>query len=286
MFFFFFNYVPGNQRVERPDHPFLLRGPDVLVGGPDNLCAIFAPQAIELRNPAHLLARMIAARLALPGFARTALIFKKPEQHRLSFLSPHFGLTTTESDPHLIQFLNSPNDFGNSEPMKPDIQSWSSRNFDLCMQVVRMAYRAERVSRAGGRDGRSVVLRDYDRRRISMGGVQYSPRNRIIVGNVSSSIISAKSQSNMRRQLNAALTARLLSAYQLDRGVPYPLLDAVPELAIAPDALDLFTLRGKEVYALAFSGVALLPTSNQGIVSEAAFLSRKLTTGSADLGGQ
>ncbi|QLH73013.1 hypothetical protein [Rhodopseudomonas palustris] len=279
MFFFFFDFVPGNQRVERPDHPFLLRGPDVLVGGPDNLCAIFVPQAVELRNPAHLLARLISARLALPRFVRTVLMFKRPEEHRLSFLQSHFGLTTTETDPHLVQFLNSPNDFGNSEPMKPEIQSLSSQNFDLCMRVVRMAYRAERVLRRSSSDGRSIASMGHDRWRISTGEVRYSPRNRIVVEGVYASVLSGKTQSNLKRQLSAALTARLLSAYQLDRGVPYPVPHSGPELAIAANALDLFPLRGKEVYALAFSGISLLPTDDLSIVSEAASMYRTLTSG-------
>jgi hypothetical protein len=54
--------------VPRPDHPELLSGPTVLIGGPGGLTAIYR---IGRHSPTHeLRSRVIAAKLALPAHTR------------------------------------------------------------------------------------------------------------------------------------------------------------------------------------------------------------------------
>jgi len=48
-----------------PDHPLLIEGPDILIGGEGNLVAVFTPKASERADDDRLLARFILCRLAL-----------------------------------------------------------------------------------------------------------------------------------------------------------------------------------------------------------------------------
>lgn len=52
--------------IGAPDHPFLLRPADVIVGGRSNLTAIFTPTAEEIRRPKHFEARVTLNMMALP----------------------------------------------------------------------------------------------------------------------------------------------------------------------------------------------------------------------------
>lgn len=60
--------------VLAPDHPLLLRGPDVLVGGEGVLTAVYIPGVVEReRSQDNLRTRYILSRLALPPHTRHVL---------------------------------------------------------------------------------------------------------------------------------------------------------------------------------------------------------------------
>lgn len=52
--------------ADRPEHPWLYRNPNALIGYQGRLVAIFQPMARERKNPDFLLARLLAARISLP----------------------------------------------------------------------------------------------------------------------------------------------------------------------------------------------------------------------------
>ena len=67
--------LPSSYEVApRPDHPFLLDGPDLLVGGNGILTAFFEPKREEMVRPDVLLVRLALTRLALPQHCRCVLI--------------------------------------------------------------------------------------------------------------------------------------------------------------------------------------------------------------------
>jgi len=49
-----------------PDHPLLMKGPDVLIGGVGSLTALLIPSATERRQPKLAVARFALCRMALP----------------------------------------------------------------------------------------------------------------------------------------------------------------------------------------------------------------------------
>lgn len=260
--------VPRNQIVFRPDHPLLLRGPDALIGGPENICAVFEPHSIEFQNPAHLITRLMSARLALPRFARTVLILGRDEEMRFSGLESEFGLTTNRSDRSLRRFLSSPTDFGNSRPMEFGVQASAGKSFDRSMAIVNFAYRLERVTTDTIEKAPAFKVERVLSRKSSTGQFHYRPRNRVSVDGVEASLLSARNRPNLARQLSATISGHLLDTYALDSGVPYPKRIMHTHMAVAVGGADLVTVRGKEVQAAAFLGIALLPTDKSNVVRE------------------
>src|SRR5438874_2669391 len=57
----------------RPDYPFLMEGPNLLIGGAGTLTGIFLPTLMEIWKPELLLLRLAASRLALPPHMRCVL---------------------------------------------------------------------------------------------------------------------------------------------------------------------------------------------------------------------
>lgn len=71
----------------QPDHPYLLTGPDALIGGNGVLVAVFTPKAAERRTPEELLIRLTASRLALPGHAHCILMVNRTTEGVVSSIS-------------------------------------------------------------------------------------------------------------------------------------------------------------------------------------------------------
>jgi hypothetical protein len=64
----------GFTVAAKPDHPYLLRGPDVLAGAKGNLIAVFVLTVAEQRSVEQFIARTMLSRLALPAHARFVLV--------------------------------------------------------------------------------------------------------------------------------------------------------------------------------------------------------------------
>lgn len=60
--------------VNAPDHPLLLRGPDVIVGSGAGVLAVFIPNAAEIKNYNLFETRFTLSRLAFPGETCSVLL--------------------------------------------------------------------------------------------------------------------------------------------------------------------------------------------------------------------
>jgi len=61
-------------RVDNPEHPFTLTGPDVLLSDKKNLIGIFEPSLEELKSKTKLMTRLIGARIAYPAITKMVLL--------------------------------------------------------------------------------------------------------------------------------------------------------------------------------------------------------------------
>src|SRR5690242_2845501 len=77
--------------VPHPDHPFLLRAADILVGGEGNLSALFIPTRSEVNEPDLLRSRLILNRLALPPHTRCLLLIQSSQDALAQRFSADFA---------------------------------------------------------------------------------------------------------------------------------------------------------------------------------------------------
>jgi hypothetical protein len=86
--------------LARPEHPYLLAPPDLLIGGEGLLTAVFSPKVAEARSPRLLRARLIAGRLALAEHARCILLLTR-EFDVSELVSPRdFEIVLPANDSH------------------------------------------------------------------------------------------------------------------------------------------------------------------------------------------
>ncbi|MHA0328835.1 hypothetical protein [Sphingomonas melonis] len=73
--------------VSSPDHPLLLRSPDVLIGGKGRLLAVMCGTAREIRQPRLARARLTLARAAMPSDTAFAFVVVRSSEHLAQELS-------------------------------------------------------------------------------------------------------------------------------------------------------------------------------------------------------
>lgn len=262
---FLTNLVGRDELVSRPDHPLLLRGPDALVGVEDSLCAVFEPHGLEERNPAHLATRLIASRLALPRSARTLLVLSRRQESRFAAIANQFSLTTNRSDQSLRLFLRS-HDFGQTRPLELESFVAGQKRFDAAMEVTRFAFFLNRRSSESLRAGK--LFRDTRvSRRLSLKGLHYDPRNRVVVQGIETSLLTAESKSNLIRQVNSTLSGNVLESFDLVEGLPQE-KSTYRHSAVASAGEKLLDLRSKAVYAAALTGTAVIFGSKAEVIEE------------------
>jgi len=128
-----------NQFVvaDRPDHPFLLMQPDVIVGGLGLLTALFIPSASELTSPQKLLARLTLSRLALPAHTKCLLIIdpEKPVGKINDEAPRHFHETLEVYRlRNLISFIKDPETSKRIKMVPPDIRKEAFEKYTVVMK--------------------------------------------------------------------------------------------------------------------------------------------------------
>lgn len=237
--------------------------------------------ADERLNAAHLAARLIHARLALPFDCRMVLVLSRMEnQDQANLLRRDFNLIVTSGDRSLEAFLRDPHDLGAA--MKPDrsIKDVAMRRFDA---ALRTSQRVFREARARSRQvdtfkafGSSTSLRRQVPAELpKRSDFVYRPRNRFETPGGPISLLEAARRPGLARQLRCAVDAHLLESWILDTGVPFPLLSET-HLAVAAHGLELLRPREGLLTAAAFAGVAVSPTARDDVV-EYAVRTAKLT---------
>ncbi len=123
--------------IDRPDHPFLLIQPDVIVGGKGLLTALFFPSAHELSSPQKLLARLILSRLGLPAHAKCVLMIdsKKSTAKIHNEAVSHFHETFEISHwADLYSFIKDNKSGSRVKPVPPDIHKQTFERYSIIMK--------------------------------------------------------------------------------------------------------------------------------------------------------
>lgn len=219
--------------VSNPDHPLLLRGPDLLAGGRGGLTAIMCVTATERAQPQMAVARFALSRMALPTHARFVLAAEDDDAEVVRVL---------EADVAAVVSLRNPRE-------RTEMISISANPLRIPQRPIPEKLRAQVHERFATTYRISKALRRRQRRLSVM-----SPESSVGWSERTADIRKVGSQPREYAALTLTGSQR---SFNVDDGVPYPTgAPSAPVIAervpVAPGDPD------KYLRATAFSGWALL----------------------------
>lgn len=209
--------------VANPDHPLLIRGPDLLVSTNRTITAIFIPLATERTSWNLLRARLTLSRLALPAHTRCILL-AEPNDHPLatSLTNDFADVIEWSARTNIVQLISNANFVGRHRDVPPEIIGDAQIRFANAMTVMRLGARLVSKPFSAAFDEKFI-----DRPAIS--SAIRRPSRRPIINRQTFTIgldgiaIAELSDSNVDtsavRNLVYDQTAHV---YSLDNGIPYP----------------------------------------------------------------
>jgi hypothetical protein len=210
--------------VSNPDHPLLIRGPDILVSTNRTITAIFLPLATERRSSGLLKSRLTLSRLALPVHTRCVLVVE-PDDHGLaqSLTSDFADVQTWSTRTNIVQIASNTNFVGRHRDVPAQIVGDAQTRFANAMTVMRLGarlvdkpfsaafdekliYDGPVISSAIRRPSRRPVI---NRETFSMG------LEGVALAELSDSHIDTAAVRNL-------INDQIEHVYSLDNGIPYP----------------------------------------------------------------
>lgn len=217
--------------VTRPDHPFLILGPDALVASRGRLWAIFIPHDHEYRNPQQLLIRQGLTRLALGPRSRSALL-QRPDK----------PIPVAKSDEQNFQELLDASRLQKSVRLIISGPAFRHSHTDAWRTPMERMHRIIRASQQGWpqtEDRRSI---DHD--------PDAAPLTREVEGQ--------PSRYTVRALLRNAIRESFVHDFVLDNGVPYAKHDLRIHRFIADrDSLEYASDPNKALRSAALAGWAI-----------------------------
>ena len=203
--------------VGRPDHPMLLSGPDILIGGEGKLTAVFSVAKKE--STASLLAQITAARLALPP--ETRLLATVAEGVEVpDWVMANFDEIVDLRSPWrtIVRYATSDANLrGDRGALKENKRRHSEKfAFALLLASLRRRHELDTVAP-------DLVMRDLAQGSQELPSYsQASLRLRRPSAQVRGSVVTSLSpRGRPVQQLRSLCDAGFTYSYQLDTGIPY-----------------------------------------------------------------
>jgi hypothetical protein len=244
--------------VPNPDHPLLIRGPDLIVAAESAIVAIFTPSAMERRSPAWLKSRLIMSRLAFPTRTRCILLIERSDEHLAqSFVNDFAEIVSWSARATLLRLIESRNFIGHHRDLPWDVSAEAQQRFSNAMTVMRLVARLA-IKPFTAAFGESV--HDFSPRSVQSGERPRARRPVIIRRADSLEGVALADISD--GETDTATVANLITqqvdhVYSLDNGVPYP-RDTTTGLAVTNDWPMSYRDPEKLIHAAAFSGWAFV----------------------------
>jgi hypothetical protein len=128
--------------VQNPDHPLLIRGPDILLTTSQTIMAIFMPLAAERRAYGLLKSRLTLSRLALPTHTRCILVFETKDHNIAKHFANDFAdVLEWSSRSNVISIASDSGFVGRHRDVPPEIIGDAQTNFANAMTVMRLGAR-------------------------------------------------------------------------------------------------------------------------------------------------
>jgi len=218
----------------RPDHPYLFYGPDALIGRNGTLAGVFRLRGEEVRQPALLWSRFVAARLALPRHMWTVLIVGEDAPSAvLDVAGWNFDVVVNQDPREVRSLLQAQPRNPRLGEIPPGLQKWC---FSRSKALLDMSLRATRTTRRQPHEQsvvearRYVVAAGFEIETSKSWKQKKKPRPDDSATQAVLLDTSERDWNLARDRLRRFCRSMLGGAFDLDNGVPYP---RPPALGIA-----------------------------------------------------
>ena len=246
--------------VKYPDHPLLIRGPDLLVATLRSITAIFVPLAAERRSFDSLKSRLTLSRLAFPPHTRCILVMGPNDLALGHSLANDFAKILEWSNrAEIVRIISDINFVGRHRDVPPSIIGDAQKRFANAMTVMRIAARLTRRPFSAAFDEEGVRQQD-----TSISSAIRRPFRRPVIHREPSSVgLDGVPFTELTdTEVDTALVRELVNeqvdyVYSLDNGIPYP-RDEPPGVAMVQDWPTRARDSEKLILAAAFGGWAFV----------------------------
>ncbi|WP_186156919.1 hypothetical protein [Burkholderia gladioli] len=251
--------------VPSPDHPLLLSGPDILVGGDGKLTAIFIVRKSTVTSA--LRGRITAARLALPDNARLIAVGDQPPQGRAGLIDllRHFDevlLSDRNLEKNIAIFCTS-DAMPKTKRELTETKRIQAIRFATLWQIALLRGKHDLKGDGPGSVIETFRSRELNERRPA----SHSKSRRLNTVDVGGSTVAALPQNaETLENLRAFLNTGLPRMFTLDDGTPYTNEELPPSILLSTNMPVVRHDPEKAVRAAAFGGwVTAQPTNSNDI---------------------
>lgn len=245
--------------LPNPDHPLLIRAPDLLVSKKGMITAIFLPSAAERRSHNILTSRLTLSRLALPPHTRCILIVEARDYSLGEIFSNDFAeIFAWTARSKASEFVGNVNSLGRHRDLPPDVAGDAQTTFSNAMGVMRLAARLadQPFTSAFGETVTDEALDHLDQRKIRSSLSRPTiKRNAHQLGGVPVTELADAEISSLAVQY--LINNQTEHLYRLDNGIPYATKEP-PGIAV----VSQWPLGGRDpeklIHAAAFGGWAFV----------------------------
>ena len=256
--------------ASRPDHPQLFAGPDMLVGARGTLTAVFWQSAADGRSCNDLLARLTAARLALPSRTQCVLLIEPGMPEPGPSVFRNFSHQLNQRSPTDLARIIRGAPRASIREMPCDVKQRAVARFSLLTQFITVRLRTSARASVEKRghlshsdflnwwpvDSQATVTRRQN--------VVRKPKDVVVAEPAAA---ASKRWNDLRggflSRTRSLCVYSLRSEYELDNGIPYP-LDLIPNILALDEFPETDVVQHKGIRALAFAGWATLAVRDVG----------------------
>ena len=269
--------------ASRPDHPQLFAGPDMLVGARGTLTAVFWRSSADGRSCNDVLARLTAARLALPSRTQCVLLIEPRMPEPGPDVFDNFNHQLNQHSPTDLARIIRGAPRASIREMPKETKQRAIARFSLLTQFTTV--RSRTSARVSG-EGRGHLLPsdfvnwwpiDSQAKIARRPGLVRKPKDVVVA---EPAAVASKRWSDLRSgflsRTRSLCVYSLRSEYELESGIPHPLV-LIPNILALDQFPDTDVLQHKGIRALAFAGWATLAVHD---VNELRILQTHLTEAS------
>lgn len=206
--------IPSTYLVApAPDHPLLIEGPDLLIGGEGNLVAVFIAKSAERRSPLRLSVRFVLSRFALPPHARHVFVSENVEDHAVAqrFSSDFAAVLEWGEKTNLAKIAQDRDFFGPQREIPFEISKGVQQRFADIYQITRVLRQSKERQRDGESPKIQAMVSSHTAKRTS--SEQFT--SGVIYTRFETSVVDRRTVNELARELT-------VDDFALDGGVPYP----------------------------------------------------------------